>query len=84
MVTLTNTSDPITLVKANPARRDLLIGNLSDTTLYLSMRGEKDDFANRAWPVKLNGVFELEGIDCYKGEIFATVSGSSDVRVWES
>ena len=84
MVTFTETSDPVTLIKANPQRRDLKICNLSDTTLYLSKSGEKDDFSNRGWPVKLNGVFDLEGIDCYKGPIFAIVSGSSDLRVWES
>ncbi len=84
MVLLTNTEDPVTLVKANPNRSHLQICNLSDTTVYLSIYGEKDDFKNRAFPIKLNGVFELKDPNCYKGEIFALVSGKSDVRVWES
>lgn len=84
MVTLKTTKDPVTLVKANPRRRDLMICNLSNTTLYLSTFGEKDDFSNRGWPVKENGVFEIDGIDCYKGEIYAIVSADSDVRVWET
>jgi hypothetical protein len=85
MPTLTNTTKPLRFILANPARTELKICNLSDTTLYIAKDGREDNSADRAWPVKLNGVFELvEGVNCYKGAIYAIVSASSDIRVWET
>lgn len=84
MVTLTNTVKPIILSKAKD-RTELKIANLSDTTLYISKDGREDGFSDRAFPVKLNGVFELaEGVHCYKGNVYALVSASSDIRMWET
>lgn len=78
-----NTGEPVVLVHANPNRTLLLIGNLSDTTLYVSPDGEVQNFNERAWPVKIDGNVEITGPGCYKGDIYASVSATSDIRVFE-
>jgi len=78
-----NTGEPVVLVKPNPNRSMLLIGNLSDTTLYVLPDGEIQDFTGRAWPVKIDGHIEISGAGCYKGPVYAVVTAVSDVRVFE-
>ena len=85
MPTLTNTTELVELVKMNPTRIDLMITNLSNTTVYIQKTGDAENLhLNHSWPIKLNGVFALSGKLCYKGAIHAYVSASSDVRTWES
>lgn len=81
-----STEQPIAIVPANPNRTALKICNLSDTTAYIAKFGEAEKFDERAWPIKLEGIFELEdeGYGCYKGPVFAIVSAQSDIRIWES
>lgn len=77
-------SKPTVIVHANLSRTKLMITNQSDTTLSVSKHESIDDFVARSWPVKLDGVFEMEGSECYKGPVFAMCETLSDVRIWES
>jgi len=79
-----STDEPLVIANTNVTRTSLKITNQSDTTVYVAKFGETEGFASRAWPIKLDGVFEIEGVNCYKGPIWAIVSAESDVRIWES
>lgn len=79
------TDEPVLLVKTNPARTRLSIGNLSDTTVYVKPDGELQRFTERAWPILQNGVHDIcLDTNGYKGPVYCMVSAVSDVRVWES
>lgn len=85
MPTFRNTSKPVVIVPANPIRTKLVIGNLSDTTAYVSNDG-KDllTFTERAWPIKIDGsVTFCDGAGGYKGPVYAMVSAASDIRILE-
>ena len=84
MTTLSFTKQPVIIAKANPNRTALLIGNLSDTTVYVSTNGDDIDFEDRAWPIGYKGTFDrIHGPGCYKGPIFAMTSAASDIRIFE-
>ena len=83
MTTLSFAKQPVIIAKANPNRTLLLIGNLSDTVVYISQDGSINEFEARAWPIKINGSVEITGPGCYKGPIFAMTSAGSDIRVFE-
>lgn len=84
MTSLTFTTEPVIIVPANPDRSILLITNLSNTTVYVFPTGGITEFINRAWPIKQYGDFDISGVGCYKGPIFAMTSAASDIRIFEA
>jgi len=86
MVTFQVNSKPVILVQANPNRTKLLIGNLSNTTVYVNKDGmDLVTFTERSWPVKLNGSISIcDDCNGYKGPIYVMVSAASDLRVFEA
>ena len=84
MPSFSSTAQPVIIVQANPLRTSLKITNLSDTTLYLANFGVTERFSERALPIKLEGMFEIEGPEIYKGPIWGMVTAESDIRIWES
>ena len=62
----------------------MLIGNLSDTTIYLSRTefADKEDYTQNSFALKHNGLLEINPC-IYQGSMYAYTDETSDVRVLE-
>lgn len=86
MPTFRNTTKPVVVVPANLSRKKLIIGNISDTTVYVAIDGKDvETFVDRAWPIKLDGHVTISDESCgYKGPVYCMVSAASDIRILEA
>lgn len=75
-----------TVIGENLLRTHLIIANRSDAVVYLSKweYADYDYYLNNGMPFEKNGILEISGIDCYKGEFYlVTDSDDTDIRVME-
>jgi hypothetical protein len=68
----------------NLKRTYLLIGNYTDSTVYISKDeyATIDDYTSNAFALKLNGIIELNPC-LYQGSFYAYSTTTSDLRVLE-
>ena len=74
------------IVGENLLRTHLIIANVSNATIYIAKHeyADYDYYENNALPIKENGLLEISGVECYKGEFYCvTDTDDTDVRVLE-
>ena len=77
-------ANKVTKIVTSKVRVYLLVGNLSDTTVYISANEypEVEDYLNNSFALKLNGILEINPC-MYQGSFYAYTTEESDIRVLE-
>ena len=80
-----NTNKVYKILEINPLRIYAAITNMTDSIIYLrNVEGLHEDIEQNGFPLAEYGVIEMQGLDCYKGELYAiTDTDNNDVRVLE-